>query len=238
MDENKTKRKRCSHTTNSGKKCKNKCPKGCDSCPIHKHTPPYKNCHECSICLMNIKKDRLALSCGHEFHGRCIEISRQKDPMLLAKCPVCRIEPFVTDQLKYYERCFHAIEKICEETQERQESKFIKLSMAVNRYISIHTSDIKKDEQIKLLANSLFLKLNRKINLQLRNLLNILNHANLISSGINADMSQNNTNQSNNTNVGANTDTNANAANIQQNQGITVSLSARRFLSRFIDEDL
>lgn len=253
MDDNNIKRKRCSHTTNSGKRCKNKCPEGCDSCPIHKHTPPYKNCRECSVCLMNMNKDRYALSCGHEFHKRCIELSRKKDPMLLIKCPICRIEPFVMDQLKYYERYYLAIEKIYQETQENQESKFIKLSMAINRYISIHITDIKKDEQKRLLANSLLLKLNRKINLQLRNLWNIIGHISVISSGINSDISQNNgenssndnesNDQSNNTNEGANSNMSINAAmiqraNIQQNQGIEVSLSARRFLSRFIDEDL
>lgn len=43
---------------------------------------------ECSICLNNIKYDKIILPCNHSFHYICIIIWLKENPI----CPICRQE--------------------------------------------------------------------------------------------------------------------------------------------------
>jgi len=76
---------RCSGTTMSGHKCKNKVKDGA-MCRVHCTDK------QCAVCFSGLLRNTRALPCGHEFHQRCID--RWKRTCRGAPtCPMCRV-PF------------------------------------------------------------------------------------------------------------------------------------------------
>lgn len=72
---------RCSFKKDDGKRCKLKTKN--EYCHIH------SNNKECSICYNKIpSKKNTILSCGHEFHSKCIEDWFERS----SSCPLCREE--------------------------------------------------------------------------------------------------------------------------------------------------
>ena len=71
--------KRCSETTVSGTRCKNKRCNTLTVCCSH--------ARECSVCLEKTSSGRVkTLKCGHVFHVDCISPWLEKDQ----RCPYCR----------------------------------------------------------------------------------------------------------------------------------------------------